>query len=1101
MLSLKCEEIKEAGYAYGDVLTVKFLDQEMELPFCSNYSDVDSGSPAVFARAADEFVKLAINMGDFATTYGIAVKTTNEDKTFEWNYAEGVEGPVTVTIALKEAGGYYDEYVMHQLSYTNAREDYPDLTDAEFANFRAVATTGMGEGVFYRSSSPVNPEIGRNAYADAALKEAGVTVVMNLAEDTATVEAYEGYAETYYATTNYIALNMGVDFSAAEFQEKLAEGLRFFAENPGVYLIHCTEGKDRAGFVAALLECLMGATYDEVVADYMTTFYNFYGVTADDARYATIAGSNIVKTLSAAFGVSDLASADLAAAAETYLLGIGLTETELAALVENLSAVPAEEETEESEAPEETEEAEETETADDEWLTELLASARDTDFFTPIYHTDLNYDELEYEHVDPATFSEEVEALRTLCADAANVEEFKTRFLDLADDLEYRTAMYYLLSNMQYADGTDMAIAAEMETLSVELTTVYDAFNGLVRDALSSPCAAVFDDLLSEEAREEYLDYEDMTDEELELTERETALQNEYMALAVEEYTAELNGVEYTDATALEAYYNGEITYDEYIQVFRGTGKAANAVLGPILIEMIGIRNRMAELKGYDSYAAYSYENQYGRDYTPEEAQAFCDAVKTYIVPKFWAYYDYFVANPDQSLMPEDVVYTGVGMFETLFPYFAQLSDELLESAMYTYQHKAYDLDPSPYKNGTAYSWSLPYYNMPFYFNNAEGNWYDLTTSIHELGHNNEAYWISENWNEPGTVYDTAEVHSQALELLMLRYYPELFGDEADTVAAYTIYSILYGIVDGCMYDEFQRIVYEMPDLTLEKANQVYRRLCEEYGYVDASDERTEMYGWYQVPHNFTSPMYYISYATSAAGAFSFWDMSQDDFFAAVDDYLKFTSYGFSLGFDETFEAVGMLSPMTEAYISDLAQTIHDKLLPIAPYSDVYADEWFAEAVVFMDYYALMNGVGHGRFGPTDTATREQGMTILARLGDEREDAEDIYTLEEGVQWCIDNGISDGSKRKQTLTREQFITMLYRFAAYWELDTSVGEDTNVLSYLDAFSVSSWAMPSIQWAVGMGIVDGYEDETLRPQGDLNRAEMAAMLERFIIAYFY
>ena len=191
-LSLKCDEIKDAGYAFGDVVTVKFLDQSLDVPFCSNYSDVDSGSPGLFARDGDEYVLAAINMGDFATAYGIAVKTTNEDKTFVWNYAEGVEGPVTFTISLKEAGGYYDEYVMHQLSYTNERADYPDLTDEQFANFRAVETTGMGKGVLYRTASPVNPENNRNTYADAALKAAGVTVVMNLADDEAAVKGYEG---------------------------------------------------------------------------------------------------------------------------------------------------------------------------------------------------------------------------------------------------------------------------------------------------------------------------------------------------------------------------------------------------------------------------------------------------------------------------------------------------------------------------------------------------------------------------------------------------------------------------------------------------------------------------------------------------------------------------------------------------------------------------------------------------------------------------------------------------------------------------------------------------------------------------------------------
>ena len=340
-LSLTNEALFAAGFACGDVVTVSFLDKTIDIPLCSNYTDVDSGLPALFARDGAEYALLAIYMGDFATTYGVAVKTTHADKTYEWNWAEGVTGPVEFTIRMKEAGGYADEYILHQIRYTDAREDYPALSDAEFANFRAVETTGMGKGVLYRSCSPINPEHNRNTCADAALRAAGVTVVMNLADDEATARSYEGFSGSYYSTTDFIALNMGVDFSAAEFQAKLAEGLRFFASHPGVYDVHCTEGKDRAGFVAAILECLMGASYDEVVGDYMRTFYNYYGVTVGDARYDAILRSNILKTLSAAFGVSDLQSADLAAGAEAYLRGIGLEDTELAALKKNLSASPA----------------------------------------------------------------------------------------------------------------------------------------------------------------------------------------------------------------------------------------------------------------------------------------------------------------------------------------------------------------------------------------------------------------------------------------------------------------------------------------------------------------------------------------------------------------------------------------------------------------------------------------------------------------------------------------------------------------------------------------------------------------------------------------
>ena len=250
-------------------------------------------------------------------------------------------------------GGYYDEYLSRSVYYSDIRADYPELTDAEFANFRAVTTTGMGEGVLYRCASPVNPIHNRNSYADAAIAQAGVTVVMNMTDSLDMLLSYAGFADSYYAGTNYIALCLGLDFSTADFQAGLAQGLRHFAANPGVYAVHCTEGKDRVGFVSALLECLMGASYEEVVADYMRTYYNYYGLTGGNERYDTIAEGNIIKSLRQAYGVSELESADLAALAETYLRGIGLSEDELTALKANLSAAPGSGETppEEGETP------------------------------------------------------------------------------------------------------------------------------------------------------------------------------------------------------------------------------------------------------------------------------------------------------------------------------------------------------------------------------------------------------------------------------------------------------------------------------------------------------------------------------------------------------------------------------------------------------------------------------------------------------------------------------------------------------------------------------------------------------------------------------
>ena len=345
-MDCKVEDFFAMGFGLADLVTVKFLDQELTLPVVPNYSYVDSGKPAVIATLTDKgeptgYLSMAINMGNFADTYGIATKMTDSEGNWYWVAKEGVEFPIEVTFAMAEDDGYMAEYLLHELSRTNNREDYPGLTDEEFANFRNIGTKGMGKNKLYRTSSPINPELNRNSYADEALEDAKVTVIMNLADSEESAKGYEGFADSYYAKQKVIYLNLGVDFAADDFKAGLAKGLKFFAENKGVYAIHCTEGKDRAGFVSALLECLMGAGYDEVVEDYMQTYENYYGVEKGSEKYDAIANSNIVKSLESAFGVEDLSKADLAKEAEEYIKSLGLTDDEIAALKANIGPAPS----------------------------------------------------------------------------------------------------------------------------------------------------------------------------------------------------------------------------------------------------------------------------------------------------------------------------------------------------------------------------------------------------------------------------------------------------------------------------------------------------------------------------------------------------------------------------------------------------------------------------------------------------------------------------------------------------------------------------------------------------------------------------------------
>ena len=328
ILTIGPESMTALGYEPGDIVAVEIGGAELRMPIGTAYSDVDSGEPICCYKSSTttgtKVVVLAVNGGNLAEKMGVS-------------------GPdAAVTISMAEKQGYADEYELHRLtaSRSNERADYPKLSDAEYANFRAVETRGMGTGTLYRSSSPIDPALNRNAEADAALLAAMVRTVVNMADSEESMRQYADYSLTHYAACDILALDMGADFTAGEYRQKLAEGLRFIASHDGPYLIHCKEGKDRTGFAAAVLECLMGADADEVVRDYMLSYTNFYGIEPGTKPYALIAAGNIESSLARAFGVSSIrdAGVDLQALAASYLEGCGMSRDELAQLKARLGA-------------------------------------------------------------------------------------------------------------------------------------------------------------------------------------------------------------------------------------------------------------------------------------------------------------------------------------------------------------------------------------------------------------------------------------------------------------------------------------------------------------------------------------------------------------------------------------------------------------------------------------------------------------------------------------------------------------------------------------------------------------------------------------------
>ena len=183
------------------------------------------------------------------------------------------------------------------------------------------------------------------------------------------------------------------------------------------------------------------------------------------------------------------------------------------------------------------------------------------------------------------------------------------------------------------------------------------------------------------------------------------------------------------------------------------------------------------------------------------------------------------------------------------------------------------------------------------------------------------------------------------------------------------------------------------------------------------------------------------------------------------------------------------------------------------PFTDVPEDAWYEDAAGYVYKHGLMAGTSATTFAPDVTTSRAMIATILWRMAGSPvvnyamnyTDVAQGQWCSEAVRWATSEGVVTGYGNglfgtNDPITREQLATMLWRYAQTEDYDVSVGEDTNILSYTDAFDVAEYAIPAMQWAVGAGIINGTGDgSTLSPQGQATRAQAAVMLMRFCEEY--
>ena len=461
---------------------------------------------------------------------------------------------------------------------------------------------------------------------------------------------------------------------------------------------------------------------------------------------------------------------------------------------------------------------------------------------------------------------------------------------DLYDWLMAEYAKVYTLDNLAYIDfyahPGDETLSDACRQLDSVLNEVNDALCTALSDALDGPAGSALRSYIGEDKATALVGYDEQTDRQREIAERVSELTLQYNALIME-----------------------YLSYDEETEK-----------IGALYRELVDLHNEEAQIVGYKDYADYAYEASYGRDFTPDDAAALCEAVKPYARQYFGSLYYNEATYADFSADTDLTERELVGLVTQYMP---RVSDDAAKAAAYMEKHGLYFMDSAERVSDLGFTTTLDQYNAPFIYLALYGDQNDIQSMFHEFGHYYDAYVnpVPDLLLSVGSL-DIFEIHSTGMEALSTGWYEDIYGEDADLARIRFLDSALYTVFSGCLFDEFQRVVYADPTLTPEQISQTFVTIARSYGLRSFGKEFSHY--WMQVNHNFESPFYYISYAVSMLASLQIYEMAENDWAAAAGFYNDLVSLGaFDYTYCELLDKVG-LECFTDGLPACVPQAVED---------------------------------------------------------------------------------------------------------------------------------------------------------------------------------
>lgn len=488
-----------------------------------------------------------------------------------------------------------------------------------------------------------------------------------------------------------------------------------------------------------------------------------------------------------------------------------------------------------------------------------------------------------YVHYDPTNFYRKCDELENL----SKREESLGKAWKLYDEMyydailvsDYKTSAQIGLNE----DPTDTYFVEEVEYVSSLVVEMQDRLKTICHNISLGEYSDSFKSHLNNDYLFSlYQEYEPLSEEVKKLIDEENELKVQYI--------------------------NQSNEINEKIADGNCTQKEANQLLGEVYLKLVSVRKKIAKALGYKNYAEYADEVLFFRDYTEHDLSVLKNTVKKY--GKNIVYYRYGVF-PDIAMegIDTDIILCDVGEIVSKF------SKKADEAYTYLTNNGMISAGFEPSRADTEYT--INYYTtdsaLVFLKQYPNNMYYNYSTFAHEFGHFTNALNVQspvEVFSDTGACFDVMELHSTFLETLFSMKTDSIFTDPWYYMGFLLTFET-GNIMDGCIYDDWQRAIYESEkDLTIDEINTLYKQTLLDYGMYEYEDME---YQWIWVSHNFTSPMYYVSYAVSYFTALELFNIAKYDFNGAVSIWEKaIMENPYTEKYMEAVKNIGMV-PFTDA--------------------------------------------------------------------------------------------------------------------------------------------------------------------------------------------